>query len=159
MFVLILAPGVHVNECIFNRTNHVILDCLMKNLHLELLNQQICKIKNEKLDCETIFSFVSVTWATVKDSRMCQGSNVTMKLHCLVCSYVTFVVTPIRALVGAFESLLSIPSWVTSQTLSHQSEFQPISMWPVYSLEPRTQVSVWLESYRYIFRCQLEGKK
>ena len=31
----------------------------MKNLHLELLNQQICKIKNEKLDCETIFSSVS----------------------------------------------------------------------------------------------------
>ena len=61
MFLLILARGVHVNECIFNRTNHVILDCLMKNLHLELLNQQICKIKNEKLDCETIFSFVSVT--------------------------------------------------------------------------------------------------
>ena len=159
MFLLILAPGVHVNESIFNRKNHVILDCFMKNLHLELLNQQICKIKNEKLDCETIFSFVSVTWATVKDSRMCQGSNVTMKLHCLVCSYVTFVVTPIRALEGAFESLLSIPWWVTFQTLSHQSEFQPISVWPVYSLEPRTQVSVWLESYRYIFRCQLEGKK
>ena len=32
----------------------------MKNLHLELLNQQICKIKNEKLDCETIFSSVNV---------------------------------------------------------------------------------------------------
>ena len=65
-----------------------------------------------------------------------------MKLHFLVCSYVTFAVTSIRALVGALESLLSIPLWVTSQTLSHQSEFQPISMWPVYSLEPRTQVSV-----------------
>lgn len=85
MFLLILARGVHVNEYIFNRTNHVILDCLMKNSHLELLNQQICKIKNE------------------------------IKLHFLVCSYVTFAVTPIRALVGAFEFLLSIPLWVTSQ--------------------------------------------
>ena len=96
----------------------VILDCLMKNLHLELLNQQICKIKNEKLDCETIFSSESVAWATVKDSRMCQGANVTIKLHFLVCSYVTFAVlyvTPVRALVRAFESLLSIPLWVTSQ--------------------------------------------
>lgn len=148
MFLLILARGVHVNECIFNRTNHVILDCLTKNLHLELLNQQICKIKNEKLDCETISSFVSVTWATVKDSRMRQGANVTIKLHFLVCSYVTFAVTSIRALVGAFESLSSIPLWVTSQTLSHQSDFQPISTWPVYSLEPRTQVSVWLECWK-----------
>ena len=118
MFLLILARGVHVNECIFNRTNHVILDCLMKNSHLELLNQQICKIKNEKLDCETIFSSVSVASATVKDSRMHQGANVTIKLHFLVCSYVTFAVlyvTPVRALVRAFESLLSIPLWVTSQ--------------------------------------------
>ena len=56
MFLLILARGVHVNECIFNRKNHVIVDCLVKNLRLELLNEQICKIKNEKLDCETIFS-------------------------------------------------------------------------------------------------------